>query len=270
MHRCVVNGIPIGQGYPVRLMGVINCSPESFFQGSYVQPGSVRSRAEEMISRGADIIDIGARSTAPLSPPVDEGTERERMHRALSELDGSGIPVSVDTMRISVLDRCLDHDIHAANDISGFSDPAYARRVADAGLPALLMASRDCPGDAKDWDGTLANLSRVVSRCEVAGVSSYILDPAIGLWNPERTTSLDWEICRRFDACTRFLRPLLAAVSRKTFLGEPDSLPPEDRLPASLGLTALLVGKGADIVRTHDIAETAAVIRMAARVVERR
>jgi dihydropteroate synthase len=269
MHRCVVGGITIGQGFPVRLMGVINCSPESFFHGSYVRPGTVRIHAEEMVSEGADIIDIGARSTAPLSPPVSEETETERILAALSELDGSGIPVSVDTMRRGVLEPCLDHDIRAVNDISGFADPAYARRVGDAGLPAILMASRDLPGDAAGWDDTLANLSLVVSRCEAAGVSGYVLDPGIGLWTPGRTTTLDWEICRNFDTCARFGRPILAAVSRKTFLGEPGGRPPEDRLPASLGLTALLIGKGADLVRTHDVSETAAVIRMAARVVER-
>lgn len=269
MHRCVVGGITVGKGFPVRLMGVINASPESFFHGSYVRPGSVRSHAEEMLSQGAEIIDIGARSTAPLSPPVSEELETGRILAALRELDGSGIIVSVDTMRRSVLEACLRHDIHAANDISGFADPAYARLVADAGLPAILMASRDLPGDAASWEATLSNLALAVSRCRDAGVSDVILDPGIGLWTPGRTTSLDWEICRNFDACARFGRPLLAAISRKTFLGEPGGCPPEDRLPASLGLTALLIGKGADMVRTHDVSETAAVIRMAARVVER-
>jgi dihydropteroate synthase len=250
-------------------MGVINCSPESFFHGSYVGPGSILSTAEEMIRQGAEIIDIGARSTAPLSPPISETTEAARLSAALREMDGSGIPVSVDTMYPSVLECSLSHDIHAANDISGFSNPAYARIVADAGLPSFLMASGRTQGDATTFSETLSHLALVVSRCEEAGVSSYVLDPGIGLWNPARTTALDWEICRNFDRCSRFERPLLAAVSRKTFLGEPDGLPPELRLAASLGITALLIGKGADIVRTHDIRETADVIRMAAQVVDR-
>jgi dihydropteroate synthase len=269
MHRCVVKDITIGPGFPVRLMGVINCSPESFFHGSYVRPGSIRARAEEMVSGGAEIIDIGARSTAPLSPPLSEATEADRLSAALGELDGSGIPVSVDTMYPSVLERSLSHDIHAANDISGLSSPAYARIVADAGLPSFLMASQRTQGDATSFDETLSHLALVVARCEEAGVSSFVLDPGIGLWSPGRSTALDWEICRNFEQCSRFGRPLLAAVSRKTFLGEPDNRPPELRLAASLGITALLVQKGADIVRTHDVRETAEVIRMAARVVNR-
>jgi dihydropteroate synthase len=269
MHRCVVKGITIGPGFPVRLMGLINCSPESFFHGSYVSPGSILARAEEMVREGAEIIDIGARSTAPSAPKVNEATEAGRLSAALTEMDGSGIPVSVDTMYPSVLERALSHDIHAANDISGLANPAYARIVADAGLPSFLMASQRTQGDATSVEETLSHLALVVARCEEAGVSTYVLDPGIGLWNPARSTALDWEICRTFAQYSRFGRPLLAAVSRKTFLGEPDGRPPELRLAASLGITALLIQKGADIIRTHDVRDTADVIRMAARMVIR-
>ena len=269
MSRCLVKGIPIGGDGPVRLMGVINCSPESFYKGSYVCSGTVLSRATDMIAAGADIIDLGARSTAPGAPPLSAQVEAERLEQALGELDGSGIPVSVDTMHAPVLERCCSHDIHAANDISGLRDPAYARLVADAGLPAFLMASDRQPGDATTLTGTFAALDLVISRCADAGIDSYVLDPAIGLWTPERTTDLDWDLCRHFGEFTRFSRPLLAAVSRKTFLGEPGNRPAEERLAASLGMTAFLIGKGADVVRTHDVAETAGVIRTVARVVDR-
>jgi dihydropteroate synthase len=250
-------------------MGVINCSPESFYQGSYTCPEATLCRAADMIAAGADIIDLGARSTAPGAPPLTEKVEAERLERALSELDGSGIPVSVDTMHASVLERCLSHDIHAVNDISGLRDPAYARLVADAGLPAFLMASQERPGDATTLGGTLTGLETVGLRCAENGIHNYVLDPAIGLWIPERTTNLDWELCRHFGEFTRFGRPLLAAISRKTFLGEPGNRTPEERLAASLGLTALLIAKGADIVRTHDVPETAEIIKTAARVVNR-
>ena len=269
MNRCKIKGILIGRDYPVRLMGVINCSPESFYHGSYVREGSVRSRAEEMIGAGADLIDIGARSTAPGSPNVSKKVEAGRLDQALTELDGSGIPVSVDTMFPAVLEHCLGHDVHAANDISGLVNPRYARIVADAGLPAILMASHREPGDATTRIGTGSALQLVINRCADAGITNYILDPGIGLWTHKRTTALDWELCSHFEEFTRFDHPLLAAVSRKTFLGEPENRPPEGRLAASLGLTALLIAKGADVVRTHDIPETADVIRTIGRVVNR-
>ena len=269
MSRCLVKGIPIGRNEPVRLMGVINCSPESFYKSSYVTSGIILRKAEDMISAGADIIDIGARSTAPGSPPLPERMEIQRLDRALAELDGSGIPVSVDTMRAPVLERCLSHDIHAANDISGLLDPDYARLLADASLPAFLMASGDRPGDATTLGGTFTALETVSSRCADTGIHDYVLDPAIGLWIPERTTDLDWDLCRHFGEFARFGRPLLAAVSRKTFLAGPEKRPPEERLVALFGFMALLIAKGADVIRTHDVAETAEVIRTASLVVRR-
>ena len=269
MPRALVNGTRIGRGCPVRLMGVINCSPESFYPGSYVLPGAVRARAEEMIAHGADMIDVGARSTAPRSPPLAPEDEMDRLHLALSELDGSGITVSVDTTRPAVLEHCLSHDIHAANDISGLADPAYALLVADAGLPAFLMASEKVPGDATTLAESLAAAERVVSRCREAGIDNYVLDPAIGLWTRQRTADLDWELCQNFASFLAFDRPLLAAISRKSFLAGPGNIPPADRLPASLAVTAILIASGADIVRAHDVAETAEVIRAASRVVGR-
>jgi dihydropteroate synthase len=141
--------------------------------------------------------------------------------------------------------------------------------VADAGLPAFLMASERVPGDATTLAGTIAATERVVSRCCEAGIDTYVLDPAIGLWTRQRTAGLDWELCQNFASFLAFDRPLLAAVSRKSFLAGPRNLPPADRLPASLAVTAILVASGADIVRAHDVPETAEVIRAASRVVGR-
>ena len=139
--------------------------------------------------------------------------EAERIDAALKELDGSGITLSVDTMHPGVLDVCLKHDIHAANDISGFVSPAYAKKVADAGLPAFVMATYRVPGDPIGVDATIASLEGVIKRCETAGVNEYVLDPGVGIWTPFRSVEDDWELCRHFDEFLRFDRPVLAAVS---------------------------------------------------------
>ncbi len=263
MPRCLITGLEIGEGAPVRLMGVINCSPESFFLGSFTPAEAVYARACAMTEEGAEIIDLGARSTAPGAPPLSTTDEAARMDRALSELDGSGFRVSVDTAHASVFETCLRHDIAAVNDISGLSNPEYARLVADSGLPAFLMASCRSPGDALTLHDTHRNLLRVVSRCQAAGIPEYILDPGIGLWQTGRTPALDWEICRNFQDFRRYGRPLLAAISRKTFLGNVVEKPPEGRFSASLALSALLVERGADVVRTHDVAGTLDAVRVA-------
>lgn len=252
---CTVNGRVVGDG-TVTLMGVINCSPESFFSGSYVPAAGVRERACAMADSGAAIIDIGARSTAPGSPPLTIAEETARMIQALSSLDGSGLTVSVDTYNPDVLAACLSHDVHVINDISGLSDPAYAKIAAESGLPVIAMASRSVPGDALTFAETIENLSKVVRRIRENGIRTAMLDPGIGRWVPERTAALDIEICRRFREFAPFGRPLLAAVSRKSFIGELTGEPPEGRLAGSLAVTIALVQAGADLVRTHDVAET--------------
>ncbi|MDD1719810.1 MAG: dihydropteroate synthase [Methanoregulaceae archaeon] len=257
---CTVNKKTIGDG-SVTLMGVINCSPESFFSASYVPPGQVRERAMEMAGAGAAIIDLGARSTAPGSPPLSVADEKSRMESALSSLDGTGLTVSVDTLHPEVLEACLSHEVHAINDISGLSNPAYSALAGDSGLPVFAMASRSLPGDALSFGETLSNLSLVAGRCEEYGIRAYVLDPGIGRWVPERTAALDIELCRRFSEFRAFGKPLLAAVSRKSFIGEITGRPPEGRLPGSLAVTTLLLPAGADVVRTHDVGPTLDAVR---------
>jgi dihydropteroate synthase len=269
MRTCVVNKLKIGGDSPVRLMGVINCSPESFYANSYVPTDFVHKTAVAMVEQGADLIDIGARSTAPNTQAISGSAEAERIDAALRELDGSGITISVDTMNPWVLDICLKHEIHAINDISGLSSLAYTNRLAQSGLPAFLMASNEQPGDARGLKDTLTTLDKVVQRCENAGIQDYVLDPGIGIWTPFRSVEDDWTLCQHFSEFKKFGRPLLAAISRKTFIGDLLNRPPEDRLHGSLAVTFMLLEKGASVVRTHDVAQTLDVIRVFEHLVKR-
>jgi dihydropteroate synthase len=262
MQTCVINKISIGGDAPVRLMGVINCSPESFYPNSYYPIDTIHKKAVEMVEQGADMIDLGARSTAPNTQAISGKTEAERIDAALSELDGSGITVSVDTMHPGVLDVCLKHEIHAINDISGFCSPVYAQKVAGSGLPVILMASNRQPGDAVGIDATIQALATVVQRCKEFGIKEYILDPGIGIWTPFRSVGDDWRLCQQFHVFRQFDRPLLAAISRKTFIGDLLGRESYDRLSGSLAVTMALLEKGASVVRTHDVAETRDVIRV--------
>ncbi len=256
MIPCHINGIRVGTGAPVRLMGVINLSPESFFRPSYIPGGKVREAALLMQSLGAEIIDLGARATGPGSVPLDVATERERICSALRELEGTGLTVSVDTTRPEVFDASLRYEVHALNDISGLSDPGMGQLLADSGLPAVLMAAGGRPGEHGDIGGILSDLERVIRRCGRWGIEEFVLDPGIGLWSPSRTTDDDWEICRRFNLFRRFDRPLLAAVSRKTFLGAISGREPDERLATSLVVAYHLLQQGASMVRAHDVRET--------------
>jgi dihydropteroate synthase len=270
MRQCTINGIAIGGDSPVRVMGVINCSPESFYVDSFIPTREIYTKAVEMVEAGADILDLGARSTAPHAQAISGTQEAERIEEALRELDGTGFTISVDTMNPWVLDVCLKHEIHAVNDIAGFCSAAYVKRVADAGLPAIVMATDYKPGDAVGVEATHKALATVVQRCEAAGIDNYVLDPAIGLWTPFRSVDDDWELSRRFEEFLRYDRPLLAAVSRKSFIGHLLDKEPQDRLFGSLAITMTLLQKGASLVRTHDVKETIDTVRVFERLVKRR
>jgi dihydropteroate synthase len=270
MRQCRINKTDIGGNAPVRVMGVINCSPESFYFDSYIPTKEIHAKATEMIEAGADILDLGARSTAPNTQAISGTTEAERIDEALRELDGTGFTISVDTMNPWVLDICMKHEIHAVNDIAGFSSPSYVKRVADAGLPAIVMASDYHPGDAVGVEATHKALGTVMQRSESAGIDNVILDPGIGLWIPMRSPEDDWELSRHFDEFLRYNRPLLAAVSRKSFIGNLLNKEPQDRLSGSLAVTMTLLEKGASLVRTHDVRETVDTVRIFEHLVKRR
>jgi len=267
MRSCTVNKLVIGGDAPPRVMGVLNVSPESFYHDSFIPTNEIHRKAVEMIEAGADMLDVGARSTAPNAQAISGTEEANRIDAALKELDGTGFTISVDTMNPWVLDVCLKHEIHAVNDIAGFASPAYVRRVAEAGLPAFVMATDYLPGDAIGLEATGATLATVTGRCEAAGIDNYVLDPGIGIWTPYRSYDDNWELCRHFEDFQRFGRPLLAAISRKSFIGDLVKREPEERLAGSLAVTHFLLEKGASIVRTHDVKETVDAITVYGRMV---
>jgi dihydropteroate synthase len=262
MQTCDLGGLLVGPPHPIRCMGVINCSPESFFSGSYVPPEMTASRAADLVAMGADIIDIGARSTAPHSHPISVSEERERLKTSLAELSDIDIRVSVDTRYPEVLEACLRFDITAVNDIHGLADEAFAKLLGDSGLPAIVMAAEREPGDAVGADATMRVLDLVMQRAERNGIQNIILDPGIGKWTTTRSPENDWELCASFSRFLEFNRPLIAAISRKSFIGDLLDADAQDRLAGTLGVTYHLLEQGASLVRAHDVKETKHLIKV--------
>lgn len=256
MQNCKVGTLNVGSGNPVRILGVINISPESFFKQSFVQAENLHDTACQLIEDGADMLDIGARSTALSSPPISVSEECHRLTSALAEIRDLPVPVSVDTMYPEVLEAALRFDIDCINDISGLSNAGLARVTQDSGLPAILMATGTLPGDATSFEETHEALRRTLDRAEQYGIDQIILDPGVGKWSEERTAEADWELCARFEELSVFERPLLAAVSRKSFLTTVSDVPPEQRLAMSLATGISLIESGAAMIRTHDVRET--------------
>jgi dihydropteroate synthase len=263
----MVGRVSVGDSQPVRLMGIINLSLESFYKGSVACSSKVLSVAEGMKADGADIIDLGAVSTAPGSSPVSESRERERLFPALKEiLDNLDVTISIDTQRSSIAEDALSSGASCINDVSGLSDPKMAASVAKCDGSLIIMASQQRAGDLLYMNQIIPRLGEKMRDAVQAGVSpeNISVDPGIGNWIPEKTAIYDLALLDGFERLRHLGRPVVAALSRKSFIGESLGQPdPQQRLPGTLAATAIAVYLGAHIVRTHDISVSRETVAMA-------
>ena len=265
-------GVEVGDGFPVRLVGVINVSPESFYQGSVAATeDSVKQQAGRMAAEGADLLDIGAMSTAPYLPTeIPEAEEIQRVTWAIGIVRGvASLPLSVDTTRSRVALAALDAGADVINDVSGLRrDPGMGEIVAKRARGAILMASEIAP-EARDPIGTVRGLLeeslQIVWR---VGVPEHriVVDPGIGFFRKAALPWYDWdcEVLRRLGELQTLDRPLLVGVSRKSFIGQLlGQADPAERLAGSLAATAVAVVNGAHMIRTHDVGPSREVVRVA-------
>jgi dihydropteroate synthase len=267
-----LGGCGVGEGFPVRIVGAINVSPESFYQGSVARnEDALRRLAHQMVAEGADILDIGAMSTAPyLETAISEEEERRRLCWAVETVRQIvAVPLSADTTRGAVASAALEAGATILNDVNGLrGDPAMALAAAKNAQGLILMAAEESPGAYEP----LATVSRLLTRslriAREAGIPEgrIVLDPGIGFF---RRAALSWErwdceVLRRLREVAALGCPLLVGVSRKSFIGKILNRPdPADRLAGSLAAVAVAVLHGASAVRTHDVAATCDAVRMA-------
>lgn len=268
----ILAGLEVGDGHPVRLVGAINVSPESFYQGS-VAAGetALRAKAEQMAAEGADVLDIGAMSTAPYLPTeIIEEEEVRRLTWAIGIVRKAvPVPISADTKRGRVALAALDAGAVIINDVSGLRcDPGMAGIVAQRAEGAILMASESEPNSRDPIDTVRGLLGESLQRIRKAGVPDHraVLDPGIGFF---RRAAIPWhvwdcEVLRRLVELRTLGRPLLVGISRKSFIGKiVGQADPENRLAGSLAATAIAVANGVHLIRTHDVGPTREAVRMA-------
>ena len=248
-------------------MGILNLSPESFYKKTSVNDkSSIQELVERMEKEGADIIDIGAASTAPSNvygtPAISEQEELERVRAALGYItDTTNLPLSIDTVSSEVARIALDMGVSIINDISGMkADTEMVHLAHSRDVPIVLMAN--CNPPCSSVALALASLEESYSRAINAGINPerIILDPGIGFGKP---AEVDFDILGNLHLFTEFGQPLLVGVSRKAFIGSLlNQQDPEDRLAGSLAATTIAVYNGANLIRTHDVQETKMAIRI--------
>ena len=264
-------GVEVGDGFPVRVMGALNVSPESFYHGSVaIGRRAVRKQALRMVEEGADILDVGAMSTAPyLQGAISEREEEQRLTAAIAALRGIvDIPISADTQRSRVAAAALAAGAAIINDVSGLrADPEMAA-VARQAQGVVLMAAERGASVQRPMRMIVGLLRGCLRRARQARIPRrrIVLDPGIGFFRRAAVPwyELDCTVLHKLGRLRQLGQPLLVGVSRKSFIGKlTQKTNAEERLAGSLGATALAVYNGAAIVRTHDVAATVDVVRVA-------
>jgi dihydropteroate synthase len=252
--------------YPA-VMGVLNITPDSFSDGGrFIAPDRALAQARRMIEAGADIIDIGAESTRPYggAQPVSAEQEIERLRPVLADIVALGTPVSIDSMKATVVAFALASGALIANDVWGLQrDPGMATLAAERNCPVIAMHNRDHVDPAIDIMSDIsAFFVRTLDIASRAGLptGNIVLDPGIGFG---KTPQQSMTALARLDELAHFGLPILVGASRKRFISSVVPSEPSERLGGSIAAHLIAAQRGANIIRTHDVAETVQALRVA-------
>ena len=254
-------------------MGVLNVTPDSFSDGGqFDRPERALAQARRMIAEGADIIDIGAESTRPYgAQPVTADEELKRLQPVLADVVSLGIPVSIDSMKSSIVAWALDAGAAMANDVWGLQrDPGMAGVLAARNSAVIVMHNRDHVDAGIDiMKDIAAFFARSLEIAAKAGISrgNIALDPGIGFG---KTPEQSMTALARLNELSAFGLPLLVGASRKRFISAVIPSEPDQRLGGSIAAHVVAATGGARIIRTHDVSETVQSLRVAAAIWDRR
>jgi dihydropteroate synthase len=277
-----IGNVSVGDKIPVRVMGIINASPESFYKNSIKTTiEEISKTAREMQQDGANIIDIGAMSTAPyLETNISVEEELKRMRYAIEGVKkGCKLPISIDTPRSKVAKEGIKHGADAINDVTGLKyDKNMSYIVSKAKIPVIIGAFGDRQSSSMSgkMSSTIKILNESLIMAKRAGINdrNIIIDPSIGFFREEgknlfftEIKDMAWYI-RDLEAISKLRnlkilsKPICISVSRKSFIGRLFQLKTEERLAPSIASEIISVINGANLIRTHNVKETVQALTM--------
>ena len=255
--------IELERGEPL-LMGIVNANPDSFSDAVRLDTlGRQAEHALGLVADGAAMVDVGGESGVTYTDVSGEDVEAQRVVPLIRRLVDEGVTVSVDTWKASVAQRALDAGARIVNDTSGLADPRIAELCAASGAALVVMHTRAAPKQVgfPDYGGDVRGdvLRFLDDRLQVArdhGVADeqLIVDPGPDF---AKTPAESIAVMADLKALQGFGRPVLAAISRKYFVGAISGRPPHERLAGTLAALGEAADAGAAIVRVHDVRDAA-------------
>jgi len=258
----------------MKLMGVVNVTPDSFSDGGlFLEPEAAIAHAEQLVREGAEILDVGGESTRPGAEEVGVAEELARTQPVVADLEGLGYRVSIDTSKSVVAQAAIEAGAEIVNDVTALrGDPEMAALCAERAVTVVLM---HMPGNPRTmqadprYDDVVEEVKAFLTARVEAAIEAGIaeeriwVDPGIGFG---KTLEHNVELLARLGEIRELGRPLVIGSSRKSFIGKIDGSGVDDRIGGSIATATLAAAAGADVLRVHDVAETAQAIRFAAAV----
>ncbi len=258
---------------PALVMGIVNVTPDSFSDGGkFLEADAAVDHALKLVAQGADILDIGGESTRPGAEPVGEAEELRRVIPVIEKLAPQiKIPISIDTSKPAVARAALAAGASIVNDVAAATRTDFAmwEIVAEYRAGYVVMHAQGSPSTMQEnphyadvvhqVGGFFSErLSQMLNEVGVS-MEQVVLDPGIGFG---KSLEHNLQLLAGLRSFTKWRRPLLVGVSRKSFIMKLLAAETADRLPASLACTTLALASGAQIIRTHDVPETLMAMRM--------
>jgi dihydropteroate synthase len=254
-----------------RIMGVLNVTPDSFSDGGrFATRDAALVQARRLIAEGADLLDIGGESTRPGAQAVGEQEELDRVLPVIEALRAeTPVPLSIDTMKPAVMRAALAGGASMINDVNALRSPGAIDVARQTGAAVCLMHMQGEPRTMQAHP-VYADVRREVaaflvaraSACEAAGIArdAIVIDPGFGFG---KRLEHNLALLGRLEDLAVLGYPVLVGLSRKSMFGQIVGAGVDQRLPAGLAAAAIAVGKGARLVRTHDVAATRDAVRVA-------
>jgi len=270
IYVCRDKRLEIGQ--KTYIMGILNITPDSFSDGGkYDSIEAAVRKAKEMVSEGADIIDVGGESTRPGYTFVESDEEIRRVvpviERLTKEID---VPISIDTSKADVARKALEAGAHIVNDIWGMQlDTGMATVVGEFGAGVIVMHNKNGTDYVDMITEIKEFLQNSISIAQKAGLKSesICIDPGIGFG---KNFDQNIEVMSRVKEFKALGYPVLLGTSRKSFIGKVLDLPVEDRVEGTAATVALGIAYGVDFVRVHDVGQISRTVKMTDAIVRRK